>query len=144
MNDKQAQVTAQTELWLIPGKHILGDGIILEIPGFIVDVLYPRTHQYIKGSELDQSALKLRTNIVMMCGCTINKDGLWDANRIEVEAIIKRNGYWLKNHSLEWIDTNLFEVNLEKLEAGQYEIFVTAYDSVSGNTGVDIINFIIE
>lgn len=40
-NHRQAQAKVSTELWLIPGRDILGDGIILEIPGFIIDILNP-------------------------------------------------------------------------------------------------------
>lgn len=67
-NHKQSQVIVTTELWIIPGKHILGDGIILEIPGFIIDILEPRTHQFIPFNSLEDGKLKIRANIVMMCG----------------------------------------------------------------------------
>ena len=35
-NNKQAQAKVSTELWVIPGKDILGDGIILEIPDILL------------------------------------------------------------------------------------------------------------
>lgn len=38
----ESSVVSQTQVWLIPGKHMDGQGIILEIPGFVVDGLYPR------------------------------------------------------------------------------------------------------
>jgi hypothetical protein len=28
-------------MWLIPGKHIVGEGIIIEVPGFSVDAQIP-------------------------------------------------------------------------------------------------------
>lgn len=39
-NAIQSQVKAQTQVWLIPGKHLEGEGIIIEIPGFVIDVCY--------------------------------------------------------------------------------------------------------
>ena len=33
-NAAGAQVNAQTQVWLIPGKNLDGEGIIVEIPGF--------------------------------------------------------------------------------------------------------------
>ncbi|MGA8855054.1 MAG: hypothetical protein WB492_12840, partial [Christiangramia sp.] len=43
INKKQAQVMSSTQLWVIPGKDIAGDGVILEIPGFVVDIVSPQT-----------------------------------------------------------------------------------------------------
>ena len=94
-SSKQARAKATTELWLIPGKHILGDGIILEIPGFIVDVLTPRTHEFISIKALKEEPLKVQANIVMMCGCTISKGGLWDSEKMDVRALIKKDGNYI-------------------------------------------------
>jgi hypothetical protein len=41
----QSHVTSSTQLWMIPGKDITGDGVLLEIPGFAVDVLSPQAHE---------------------------------------------------------------------------------------------------
>ena len=143
INNKQASVNASTELWLIPGKHILGDGIIIEIPGFIIDVLAPRTHHYISLSDAQNDPFKLQANIVMMCGCTINKNGLWDAEKFEVNAIIKRNGERLKEVPMNFVSTNLFEGHFSIENAGQYEVIIYAYDESTGNTGVDKVNYVI-
>ncbi|HKJ34529.1 MAG TPA: hypothetical protein VKA34_22080, partial [Balneolales bacterium] len=40
-----APIVASTQVWAIPGKHILGDGIILTIPGFAVDAIAPHPNQ---------------------------------------------------------------------------------------------------
>jgi len=96
MNQKQAAVTATTELWVIPGKDILGDGIVIEIPGFVVNVLAPRTHQSISLASLENSELSIQANIVMMCGCPITSGGMWDANQMEVRGILKKEGKLVK------------------------------------------------
>jgi len=135
---KQALVRSSTQLWLLPGKNITGEGIILEIPGFVIDIVNPQTHQTYPGG-----ALNIHANIVMMCGCPISKDGLWDARQYEVKAILKQNG------------TTMLEVNLEQegsasnfngtaqLDKGSYELIVQAFDPVTGNTGVDRTNFMV-
>jgi hypothetical protein len=142
-NNKQAQVKVSTELWLIPGKDILGDGIILEIPGFIIDILKPRTHHYIALKDIKNEAFEIKANIVMMCGCTINKGGVWDSENIEVTAILKKNGVNLRDVVMSLTETNLFEGNINLTSAGQYELIVYAYNSKSGNTGVDKVNYVI-
>jgi len=143
INNKQARINAGTELWLIPGKHILGDGVVVEIPGFIVDILEPRTHHYIALNSVENKPFKLKANIVMMCGCTINKDGLWDSEKIEVKAIVKLNDKLLTEVLLGFVSTNLFEGELMIEDAGQYEVIIYAYDKFSGNTGVDKVNYVI-
>ena len=108
-NNKQAQAKVSTELWLIPGKDILGDGIVLEVPGFIIDILKPRTHHYIALSTVKGKPFDIQANIVMMCGCTINKDGIWDSEDMEVKAMVKKNGEYVESIDLSWIETNLFK-----------------------------------
>ena len=142
-NNKQAQAEVSTELWLIPGKDILGDGIILEIPGFIIDILKPRTHHYISLSSIKNKPFEIKANIVMMCGCAINKGGIWDSENIEVKAILKKNGMHVKDIVMSFTETNLFEGNINLTSAGQYELIVYAYNVKSGNTGVDKVNYVI-
>lgn len=79
----------------------------------------------------------------MMCGCTINKDGLWDSEKIEVKGILKRNGTFLKEVPLNWVATNWFDGNTRLQLPGNYELIVNAYDSKTGNTGVDKVNYVL-
>jgi len=142
-NNRQAQVKVSTELWLIPGKHILGDGIILEVPGFIIDILKPRTHHYISLNEVRGKPFEIQANIVMMCGCTINKGGIWNSDDIEVKGILKRNGAFVSEVELKLTETNLFKGNTFLKVSGNYELTVYAYNAKSGNTGIDKVNYVI-
>lgn len=121
----------------------MGDGIIVEVPGFIIDILKPRTHHYIALKSIINTPFKIQANIVMMCGCTINKDGLWDSEKIEVKGILKRNGTFLKEVPLNWVATNWFDGNTRLQLPGNYELIVNAYDSKTGNTGVDKVNYVL-
>lgn len=140
MNQPQARVAASTQLWLIPEKHIVGDGIVLEVPGFIVNVLSPQTHEF-----LTPSTVRLKANVVMMCGCTISNGGLWDAEQIEVQAIVKRDGEQVKTVVLSVLDkVNTFEADVDLTDPGTYEVIIYAFDSRTGNTGVDKVNFVVD
>jgi len=141
-NQKQATVAASTEIWLIPGKDIVGDGVILEIPGFIVDVLQPRTHQFLSLSELEDNTVAIQANIVMMCGCPISAGGLWDSEKMDVRAMVKRNGAIIGEIEMDQQGApNLFNGQLQVEEPGSYELIVYAYQPESGNTGVDKVNY---
>ncbi|WP_108424708.1 hypothetical protein [Flagellimonas amoyensis] len=141
-NKKNAQVHASTELWLIPGKDILGDGVVLEIPGFIIDILTPNTHQYIPKQSIGDG-LDIRANMVMMCGCPIEKDGTWDSTPMEVVAILKKDGTTLAKIPLDNPSRNVFEGRMVIAETGYYEVTVYAYDPTTGNTGVDKVNYVV-
>lgn len=143
LNSRQAQAVVSTELWLIPGKNILGEGIILEIPGYIIDILKPRTHQYIALNTIKDKPFMFQANIVMMCGCVIEKGGVWNSDEIEVRGILKKDGKFIKNIDMSWVSTNLFEGNHIINSPGNYELTLYAYHEKTGNTGVDKVNYVV-
>ena len=140
INKKQARVVSSTQLWIIPGKDITGDGLVLEVPGFVVDILSPQTHETITASnEID-----IKANVVMMCGCPVTEDGIWDANQYEIKALITAKDGTTREMPLKATNkssTFKLETTLEK---GLYEIAVYAYDPITGNTGLDKTNIIIK
>lgn len=136
---RQASVLTSTQVWAIPGKDILGDGIVLEVPGFIVDILSPYRHQTINS----KTTVEIKANIVMMCGCPITKGGLWNADDYEIKALISQEEKPVKEIELEFSgETNIFKTETQ-LKTGLYTLTVFAYDAYTGNTGVDKINIII-
>ncbi|AWF83087.1 hypothetical protein BTJ40_20930 [Microbulbifer sp. A4B17] len=138
---KQARVVAQTQTWLVPGKPITGDGLIVEIPGMLVDLISPQTHLY---TGLDQSPFEIRANVVMMCGCSLTDGGLWDGSKIEVVALIKRDGKPFARVPLEIQEMmNTFSAPFATDVPGVYEVVLYAYDPRTGNTGVDRGSFIV-
>ena len=139
VNHEESRVVSQTQLWLIPGKHIDGEGLILEIPGFVVDGLYPQTHQ---GFSLaNDKSVELKANMVMMCGCTISEGGLWDSNDMEVEAAVYVDGEYWKTIPMSIAGENTFTAQLDLEKAGNHEVIITSYHKISKNTGVDQLYF---
>ena len=65
MAQKQAIVKASTEVWLLPGKHILGDGITIEVTGFALDVLEPQTDGVVKLQE-GKAVIRVKAKMVML------------------------------------------------------------------------------
>lgn len=60
----QAANTVSATQWVVPGKHITGgDAWMLELPGFVVDVLAPPTHMQLQGVP---QTVTLKANVVMM------------------------------------------------------------------------------
>jgi len=128
--------------WVVPGKPInAGDGFLLQMPGFLVDVLDPPTHIKLSGGA---QAMKLRANVTMMCGCTLEPGGPWDPSKYEVKALLKRNGEAVGELPLEYAGAiSQFAATWDVKQAGTYQATVYAYDPANGNTGVDSVTFIV-
>ena len=136
----QAAHRVSSSQWVVPGRHLsAGDGWVLELPGFVVDVLTPPAA--IKLSAATRQ-LELRANVIMMCGCPIKPEGLWDANGYEVKAIVRRNGELVRRLDLSYAgETSQFAGSLPIEAPGTYDVVVYAYDPANGNTGLDRTTF---
>ena len=140
VNQRQASVTSSTQLWVIPGKNITGDGLVLEVPGFVVDILSPQTHERISSDK----EVEITANVVMMCGCPLTSGGVWDADKYEVKAIVSQEGKEVRTVDLKIQEKpSTFKGNIT-LSPGYYEVAVYAFDPKTGNTGLDRTNIIIQ
>lgn len=139
----QAANRVSATQWIVPGKHITaGDAWLIELPGFVVDVLAPPTHVKFKGTP---QTVQLAANVMMMCGCPITPGGVWDATKYEVKALLKKDGSQIGDLTLQYAGTtSQFAGAWTVQEAGIYEAVVYAYDPANGNTGVDSVTFVVE
>ncbi len=113
--------------WVVPGRNIDGEGIVLNLPGLIVT---PKPQLPTNGR------LPLVADVTLMCGCPITKDGLWDSDDYEVHARVATGGEPTSEVALKFTgETNRFAGELAVTRAGRYDITVWAYDARTGNTG---------
>jgi len=141
LGQPQAAAPVLSTQWVVPGRGITGgDGWVLEVPGFAVDVLSPPAHVRIPAKE---AKVPVTANVVMMCGCPIEPEGLWDADKLEVKAIVKRNGERIGEVDLAYAGkTSQFAGEVPVETPGLYEVIVYAHDPGNGNTGLDRTTFI--
>jgi hypothetical protein len=139
----QAMNRASVTQWFVPGKHVTGgDGLLLELPGLVVDVLDPPAHVKLVGVP---QTIRLRANVTMMCGCPIEAGGHWDPAAFEVVALLARNSKPAGHVPLRYAgSTSQFDGSLELREPGAWEITVYAYDRANGNTGLDRTAVVVE
>ncbi len=128
--------------WVVPGKNIIeGDAWLLEMPGFIVNVLAPPTHSMLSGAP---QVITIKANIMMMCGCPITPGGIWDANKIEVKALLKKNGQQVGVLPMQYAGSPSQFLGIWDIQnAGTYEATVYAYDAATGNTGINKVTFMV-
>lgn len=127
-----AMQRASTTMLLVPGQDVLGDGIVLTLHGFIVEVLQPGN-----GAAAGEK-ISVRARVRMMCGCPITPGGLWDADEITVTARLVREGEVIEEELLRYAgEASIFEGMLERPGTGPFELQVLATDAEEANFGVD-------
>lgn len=128
--------------WVVPGKDITGgDGWRVELPGYVVDVLDPPAHVKLAGTT---DKVDLRANVSLMCGCPITPGGLWDADELEVKALVTHNGENLAPIELAFGgEASQFAGSVPVTAPGLYDVTVYAHNPRTGNTGLDRTTFIV-
>ncbi len=138
----QAQGEASTTRWVLPGKHIeAGDGWLIDVPGFAVDIIAPAAYTYVDD---DPETMTIVANVIMMCGCPTSSGGTWDSDEIEVMAEIRFDGDKVMTERMAYTgELSRYAVDVPSTDKGTYEILVTAFDPRSNNTGLDRASFIV-
>jgi hypothetical protein len=77
----QALQRGTKTMLLLPGVDVGGDGLIIELNGFIIELLEPVAAG--RGGETP-----VRARVRMLCGCSFTAGGLWDPARMSVVARI--------------------------------------------------------
>lgn len=122
------QETSMTS-WVVPGKDIIGDGIVLTMTGFIVDAWT----SVIEGGKVD-----IMTKASLLCGCPITHDGHWQAKNYEATAIIMQDDEKIEEVTLKFIGpVGMFSGQTTITKPGHYKAIVYLYDEQTGNVGVD-------
>lgn len=132
----QAAHRVTSTQWIVPGRDVTGgDGWVLELPGFVVDVLAPPAHRKLGP---DTERIEVRANVSLMCGCPITPGGLWDADGYEVAALVVRDDGSQRRIDLGYAgEPSQFAGTLPMPGPGVYDITVYAHDPANGNTGLD-------
>ncbi len=125
--------TASAEMLLVPGGHVEGEGIVLTLHGFAVEILEPAPMAPAAGS------LDVRARIRMMCGCPLTPGGMWDSDPVDIRARLVSGGEVLSEAALRYAgQPSTFEGTLEvpASAAGRdVELEVVASDPARTNFG---------
>lgn len=83
----EAARQATATMLLVPGRHVLGDGVVLTLHGFLVELLEPGA-----STSAPDDSLRVQAEVTLMCGCPTTPGGLWDSDAIDVTARIMQPG----------------------------------------------------
>jgi hypothetical protein len=133
----QALATVSEDMILIPGKdYTAGNGIMLELPGFAVDVLDPPAGT---TAKLDpKKPIQVAANVLKMSGDPLAPGTRWDPARYEVEARVYKGDVFVALVPMEYGGKpGLFGQNLKLPSPGLYRVVVTAFDRETKEAGMD-------
>jgi len=139
---RQSTASASVTQWLLPGKDVTqGDAVLLELPGFAVDVLAPPAHVRLGAAP---QAVEIKANVTMICGCPVEPGGLWDADAFDIHALVTRDGERVADLAMTYAgQTSQFEATYTAGQAGTYRVTVYAFDPKNGNAGLDQTTFVV-
>ncbi len=124
-------VSASKRLVLVPGRHLTGDGLVLEMHGYLIDLLAP-------DSTLVMSAnapTTVRARVRLLCSCPTGPDALWKVN--DVRARLIRNGLVMHDVLLPYAGvTSEYAAEFPIVAAGQYTLEIIASSSDIATFGV--------
>jgi hypothetical protein len=120
--------------WVVPGGHVRGEGWVLEMPGFIVDLEAAPARVLVGDGP---AAAPLRARVVMMCGCPTEPGGRWDADGYEIRAVLHRGATRIGEYPLTYAgEPSTYVGDVPLVRTGHYDLLVYAYDPETGNTGL--------
>lgn len=132
----QAMAAASKRMWLTPGHDLTGEGVVVELHGFIVEVLEP------EGTASD-AAIGLRARVRMLCSCPTEPDGLWSVER--VTARLTRDGEIVAEAPLSFAgETSVYAGEIVAPGSGSWELLVVAEDPASRNFGRTVVPIVVE
>jgi hypothetical protein len=124
---------ATKSVLLLPGRDVVGEGVILELHGFTVVVEAPPADAPLS----DDDSIVVRAKVEMLCGCPLTPGGMWDADRVDIRARLLRDGDVVREAPLRYSGLpSIFTVRLPPADPGEYELEVLAADPGRGNLGM--------
>jgi hypothetical protein len=132
---------ASKTVLLYPGKAVLGDGIILELNGLLVNIETPSADRPLGIGDEGT----LRATVKMLCGCVVEPFGNWDSRKMDMygelrlgEKVIQKIDVY---HQAKGVFAGNF--NIPRSLKGEQSIslrFVAA-DADAANVGVDEVTY---
>ncbi len=140
---RTSEFSTSRTLLLLPGHHIEGDGIVLELQGLIVNLQEPDPEDHLEPG----STIEIEAGVKLLCTCPINTESLWAAADYRVAAELWENGSLLVSIPLTITDRdNVFSGSLdlpdvEPDKTRVLELRVNAANDSASNFGSDSVVF---
>jgi hypothetical protein len=121
-------VSTTKRLLLVPGRDVTGDGIVLEMHGYVLDVLAPDTTAAVASGS------QVRARVRMLCSCPTEPTGLWRVE--ELTARLWQGNAIVGSVPLTYAgETSTYRAALPRVPAGRYTLEIVAASPKSATFG---------
>lgn len=124
-------VRTTKRLTVVPGRDVLGDGIVLELHGYVIDLLAPDTTATLAPAP----SLAVRARVRMLCSCPTQTGGMWEVREVLVRLL--RDGAVVGEAPLAYAgEASIYAGQLPLPAAGSYVLEVVAATPERASFGV--------
>ncbi len=124
---------ATKTMLVVPGKDVLGEGVVIELQGLTVGLESPAEGTTIVAGE----PFAVIATVTMLCGCPTEPGGLWNADDMEIVAVVLREGDTVAEGPLSFSgQRSTYEAEMTVHQSGRVELLVVATNSRTGNSGM--------
>ncbi len=138
----QSAQRVETTTWAVPGQSIdQGPGLVVELPGLVVQVLSPPTHLEISALP---ATIAFQAKVTMMCGCQIAAGEPWVPSDFTVSAAIGAVGQppsMIVPMAFAGTAPSIFAGSFEVTQTGFFQALVSATQRSTGNLGAALVTF---
>lgn len=131
LGTEQALQRASKTVLMLPGRDLEGEGVIVVLNGFTVEIQSP-AEGVVAGGELE-----VKARVTMLCGCPTEPGGLWDADHIEITARLVEDGRIIAEVPLTYAgERSTYRGTITLPSSAGAELQVIAVDVGRANTGM--------
>jgi hypothetical protein len=117
---------------MLPGQHVLGEGVILEIQGFTVQMETPGDGPVARGAPFE-----VRGKVTMLCGCPTQPGGMWDSDDYRILIRASQGDRMLGEWPMEFAgETSWYTTEVTLDVTGDVDLTMIAMDASKGNFGM--------
>jgi len=124
-------IRASKRVLLLPGRDVRGDGIVLEMHGYVIDLLGPDTTQALPAS----SPLKIRARVRMLCSCPTQPGGMWEVRDV-VARLVLDNKVVSETPLVYAGEPSVYSGELARVASGVYQLEVIAANPAAATFGI--------
>lgn len=117
----EQMVRTSKRLTLVPGRHLTGDGLVLEMHGYIIDLMSPDSTLVVPANTRST----IRSRVRMLCSCPTGPDAMWKVN--DVRARLIRDGLVVHDVVLPYAGVaSEYAAEMPAVPAGPYTLEIIA------------------
>ena len=136
----QALRKASQTMLLVPAQDVLGDGVVLEMLGFTVELTGPAADAVLPAG----TTVEVGARVTMLCGCPTSPGGMWDSDRYTIVARELRDGKVMQEVTMRYAGTtSMYTGSLAPMAGGSVVIEVLAMDAERANFGVARARYVV-